>query len=76
MIEFGLLRRLSRIVTVTELRMDHILRRAGWLTRIREPDTIGVTRAGRLYRGVEEILRVVRRRMALALRCCPRYRFA
>ncbi|WP_352779824.1 acyl-homoserine-lactone synthase [Mesorhizobium sp. M0913] len=46
MIEFGLSRRLSRIVTATDLRMERILRRAGLpLERIGEPQTIGVTRA-------------------------------
>ncbi|MBB6414145.1 acyl-homoserine-lactone synthase [Mesorhizobium sangaii] len=46
MIEFGLSRCLSRIVTVTDLRMERILRRAGWpLARIGEPHTIGTTRA-------------------------------
>lgn len=46
MIEFGLSRRLCRIVTVTDLRMERILRRAGWpLERIGDPHTIGNTRA-------------------------------
>ncbi|NGO52984.1 acyl-homoserine-lactone synthase [Allomesorhizobium camelthorni] len=46
MIEFGLSRCLGRIVTVTDLRMESILRRAGWpLARIGEPHTIGTTRA-------------------------------
>lgn len=46
MIEFGLSRRLRRIVTVTDLRMERILRRAGWpLDRIGNPETIGTTRA-------------------------------
>ncbi|WP_352713480.1 acyl-homoserine-lactone synthase [Mesorhizobium sp. M0586] len=41
--KFGLSRRLSRIATVTDLRMERILRRAGWpLERIGEPHTIGV----------------------------------
>src|SRR3546814_6827478 len=33
MIEFGLWRRLSDIMTVTDLRMERILRRAGWPLR-------------------------------------------
>ncbi|WP_353642540.1 acyl-homoserine-lactone synthase [Mesorhizobium sp. WSM2239] len=46
MIEFGLWQSLSRIVTVTDLRMERILRRAQWpLERISEPRTIGNTRA-------------------------------
>ncbi|WP_159587936.1 acyl-homoserine-lactone synthase [Chelativorans xinjiangense] len=46
MIEFGLSRDLRRIVTVTDLRMERILRRAGWpLDRISEPRTVGNTRA-------------------------------
>mgnify|MGYP000250606319 FL=1 len=46
MIEFGLSRNLSRIVTVTDMRMERILRRAGWpLDRLCEPQMIGNTRA-------------------------------
>ncbi|WP_201415343.1 acyl-homoserine-lactone synthase [Mesorhizobium sp. J8] len=46
MIEFGLSRRLSRIVTVTDLRIERILRRADWpLRRLGDPRTIGNTRA-------------------------------
>lgn len=46
MIEFGLSMSLSRIVTVTDLRVERILRRAGWpLERIGNPQTIGKTRA-------------------------------
>lgn len=46
MIEFGICMRLSRIVTVTDLRVERILRRAGWpLERIGEPQTVGKTRA-------------------------------
>jgi acyl homoserine lactone synthase len=45
MIEFGLYRGLSQIVTVTDARMERILRRAGWpLERLGEERTIGVTR--------------------------------
>lgn len=46
MIEFGLSRNLHSIVTVTDLRIERILRRAGWpLERLCEPQTIGNTRA-------------------------------
>lgn len=62
MIEFGLSRRLTRIVTVTDLRVERILRRAGWpLERIGEPHTLGVTRALAGYLQVsEERLHTVR----------------
>jgi len=46
MVEFGLSRRLSAIVTVTDARMERILRRAGWpLRRIGEPRRLGTTLA-------------------------------
>lgn len=46
MIEFGLSRRLAAIVTVTDARMERILRRAGWtLERIGEPCKLGNTLA-------------------------------
>lgn len=46
MIEFGLSRQLTDIVTVTDVRMERILRRAGWpLRRIGKPSTIGSTSA-------------------------------
>ena len=46
MIEFGRSRNLRRIVTVTDMRMERILRRAGWpLVRLGEPEMIGNTRA-------------------------------
>ncbi len=46
MIEFGLARHLSEIVTVTDARMERILRRAGWpLRRIHQPQRIGDTMA-------------------------------
>ena len=46
MIEFGLSRQLSDIVTVTDARMERILRRAGWpLRRIGDPRTLGKTTA-------------------------------
>lgn len=46
MIEFGLSRRLSDIVTVTDARMERILRRAGWpLRRLGKPCNLGNTLA-------------------------------
>ncbi|OAF20194.1 acyl-homoserine-lactone synthase [Bradyrhizobium neotropicale] len=46
MLEFGLARRLNSIVTVTDVRMERILKRAGWpLSRIAPPCTIGNTLA-------------------------------
>lgn len=46
MIEFGLSRSLMDIVTVTDIRIERILRRAGWpLRRIAEPRKIGETTA-------------------------------
>ncbi|CAN7253513.1 acyl-homoserine-lactone synthase [Mesorhizobium caraganae] len=46
MIEFGLSRQLTHILTVTDLRLERILRRAGWpLARIGPPQTFGTTRA-------------------------------
>ncbi|MES0070019.1 acyl-homoserine-lactone synthase [Mesorhizobium sp. M0074] len=46
MVEFGLSRGLRSIVTVTDLRIERILRRAGWpLERLSDPQTIGNTRA-------------------------------
>ena len=46
MVEFGLSRHLSDIVTVTDARMERILRRAGWpLRRIGAPSKIGNTLA-------------------------------
>lgn len=44
MIEFGLSRQLAEIVTVTDARMERILRRAGWpLRRIGKPRPLGST---------------------------------
>ena len=44
MIEFGLSRQLTEIVTVTDARMERILRRAGWpLQRIGKPRPLGST---------------------------------
>lgn len=46
MIEFGLSRQLTEIVTVTDARMERILRRAGWpLRRIGKPHPLGSTLA-------------------------------
>jgi len=46
MVEFGLAHRLASIVTVTDARMERILRRAGWpLERIGKPQAIGTTTA-------------------------------
>lgn len=46
MIEFGLLKHLTRIVTVTDLRMERILWRARWpLERLGAPRAIGKTTA-------------------------------
>jgi N-acyl-L-homoserine lactone synthetase len=46
MIEFGLSRQLTEIVTVTDARMERILRRAGWPLRpISEPCPLGSTLA-------------------------------
>jgi N-acyl-L-homoserine lactone synthetase len=46
MIEFGLAQRLTDIVTVTDARMERILRRAGWpLRRIGKPHSLGNTLA-------------------------------
>ncbi len=46
MVEFGLARNLAKIVTVTDARMERILRRASWpLERLGEPRALGKTRA-------------------------------
>ena len=46
MVEFGLSRQLTDIVTVTDVRMERILRRAGWpLRRIGNPSALGNTLA-------------------------------
>ncbi|WP_038959197.1 acyl-homoserine-lactone synthase [Bradyrhizobium japonicum] len=46
MVEFGLSRELTDVVTVTDVRMERILRRAGWpLRRIGDPSRIGNTLA-------------------------------
>jgi acyl homoserine lactone synthase len=67
MIEFGMSRCLRHIVTVTDLRMERILRRAGWpLERIGEAHTIGNTRAVAGYLDISaESLDAVRRKGGL-----------
>lgn len=68
MIEFGRSRKLNRIVTVTDLRLERILRRAGWpLDRICEPQMIGNTRALAGFLDVsEESLMAVRQNGGLS----------
>lgn len=64
MIEFGLSRGLTDIVTVTDVRMERLLRRADWpLRRIAEPKQIGSTRAvaGYLEVSPDSLGRVCRR---------------
>src|SRR6266436_4048025 len=61
MIEFGLSRQLTDIVTVTDARMERILRRAGWpLRRIGNPRAVGNTLAvaGYLETSIESLARV------------------
>lgn len=61
MIEFGLSRHLTEIVTVTDARMERILRRAGWpLRRIGKPCALGSTLAvaGYLETSIESLARV------------------
>jgi N-acyl-L-homoserine lactone synthetase len=61
MIEFGLSRQLTNIITVTDSRMERILRRAGWpLRRIGEPRALGNTFAvaGYLEISIEALGRV------------------
>lgn len=61
MIEFGLARQLTEIVTVTDARMERILRRAGWpLRRIGKPHALGNTLAvaGYLDVSAESLARV------------------
>jgi len=60
-IEFGLSRQLTDIVTVTDARMERILRRAGWpLRRIGNPRALGSTLAvaGYLDVSAERLARV------------------
>lgn len=61
MIEFGLSRQLTEIVTVTDARMERILRRAGWsLRRIGKPRPLGCTLAvaGYLEVSIESLMLV------------------
>jgi acyl homoserine lactone synthase len=61
MIEFGLSRQLTDLVTVTDARMERILRRAGWsLRRIGQPRALGSTLAvaGYLEVSIESLTRV------------------
>jgi acyl homoserine lactone synthase len=61
MIEFGLSRQLTEIVTVTDARMERILRRAEWsLQRIGKPRALGSTLAvaGYLEVSIESLARV------------------
>jgi acyl homoserine lactone synthase len=61
MIEFGLSRQLSDIVTVTDVRMERILRRAEWpLRRVGRPRALGNTQAvaGYLEISTESLARV------------------
>lgn len=63
MIEFGLSQGLQQIVTVTDVRMERILRRAAWpLERISEPRTLGTTLAvaGYLDVSTKSLMRVRR----------------
>lgn len=56
MIEFGLSRQLTDIVTVTDARMERVLRRAGWpLRRIGEPRPLGSTIAVAGYLDVSSL---------------------
>ncbi|MGW1419898.1 acyl-homoserine-lactone synthase [Bradyrhizobium manausense] len=68
MIEFGLSRRLSDIVTVTDARMERILRRAGWpLRRLGNPCSLGNTLAIAGYLEIStEILAGIRNAGGLA----------
>jgi acyl homoserine lactone synthase len=55
MVEFGLARGLTKIVTVTDARVERILRRAGWpLERIGEARELGNTKAIAGYLDVSE----------------------
>ncbi|MGW1424615.1 acyl-homoserine-lactone synthase [Bradyrhizobium manausense] len=69
MVEFGLSRQLTDIVTVTDARMERILRRAGWpLRRIGTPAAIGNTSAVAGYLAISsEILSNLRRAGGLSM---------
>jgi acyl homoserine lactone synthase len=68
MVEFGLSRQLTDIVTVTDVRMERILRRAGWpMRRIGNPSKIGDTLAIAGYLAISiEVLACLRRTGALS----------
>ena len=68
MVEFGLSRQLTDIVTVTDVRMERILRRAGWpLRRIGNPAAIGSTLAVAGYLAIStEILAYLRKAGSLS----------
>src|SRR6267378_7663834 len=71
MIEFGLSRQLTEIITVTDARMERIWRRAGWpLRRIAEPRALGSTLAiaGYLETSIESLARI-RNAGGLQVRC-------
>jgi acyl homoserine lactone synthase len=74
MIEFGLSQQLSDIVTVTDARMERILRRAGWpLRRIGEPRKLGSTLAVAGYLDVSiEVWQRSALRAAFRVRCFGR----
>lgn len=69
MVEFGLSRGLTDIVTVTDVRMERILRRAGWpLRRIGNPTTIGNTVAVAGYLAISsEVLGNLRKAGGLSM---------
>lgn len=55
MVEFGLARDLARILTVTDVRMERILRRATWpIERLGAPRSIGTTMAAAGYLEVSQ----------------------
>lgn len=62
MIEWGQQHALQAIATVTDLRMERILRRAGWLLdRLGEPRQIGATKAvAGLLPVTDDALRAIR----------------
>jgi len=69
MIEFGLSQQLSNIVTVTDARMERILRRAGWpLRRIGEPRKLGSSEA-RKHPSGRRLSRRINRKFGKYPRC-------
>lgn len=67
MVEFGLSRKLKEIVTVTDLRVERIVRSSGWKTRrLGVPRMIGNTRAVAIAGEIsKEALDVLRQRTAV-----------